>query len=91
MIRRPPRSTLNLSSAASDVYKRQRVGFRVYLRVCQWGSRIFPDENPVPQDHRRRLLHGKTQPDYFRTLDYRKDHPEKGIPGTGKTIDKTHA
>ena len=27
MIRRPPRSTLDRSSAASDVYKRQRKGF----------------------------------------------------------------
>src|SRR5664280_3710896 len=29
MIRRPPRSTLSSSSAASDVYKRQRVTFPV--------------------------------------------------------------
>ena len=28
MIRRPPRSTLDRSSAASDVYKRQEVGNR---------------------------------------------------------------
>ena len=28
MIRRPPRSTLDRSSAASDVYKRQEVGDR---------------------------------------------------------------
>src|SRR5664280_3838676 len=30
MIRRPPRSTLSSSSAASDVYKRQIVGWEVY-------------------------------------------------------------
>ena len=29
MIRRPPRSTLDRSSAASDVYKRQGIGFVV--------------------------------------------------------------
>src|SRR5674536_113356 len=29
MIRRPPRSTLSSSSAASDVYKRQETGFRI--------------------------------------------------------------
>ena len=32
MIRRPPRSTLDRSSAASDVYKRQG-----YLGVLDWG------------------------------------------------------
>src|SRR5678815_1082572 len=31
MIRRPPRSTLDRSSAASDVYKRQRIDIS-----CQW-------------------------------------------------------
>src|SRR5678815_5292921 len=35
MIRRPPRSTLDRSSAASDVYKRQ-----LYDLVCDW-SRII--------------------------------------------------
>lgn len=48
---------------------------------------FFLTRTPVPEDHRGRILHGKTQLDYFRTLDYRKDHPEKSIPGTGKTID----
>ena len=33
MIRRPPRSTLDRSSAASDVYKRQGRRFRDYRRV----------------------------------------------------------
>ena len=32
MIRRPPRSTLDRSSAASDVYKRQALGFEEYQR-----------------------------------------------------------
>ena len=31
MIRRPPRSTLDRSSAASDVYKRQRIKNRINL------------------------------------------------------------
>ena len=33
MIRRPPRSTLDRSSAASDVYKRQAVGVAVGVAV----------------------------------------------------------
>ena len=32
MIRRPPRSTLDRSSAASDVYKRQALGFKGVMR-----------------------------------------------------------
>ena len=32
MIRRPPRSTLDRSSAASDVYKRQDVNYRLDIR-----------------------------------------------------------
>ena len=34
MIRRPPRSTLSSSSAASDVYKRQDNQLQTYLRHC---------------------------------------------------------
>ena len=49
---------------------------------------FFPDENPVPQDHRRRLLHGKTQPDYFRTLDYRKIIRKKVFPALEKPLIK---
>ena len=33
MIRRPPRSTLDRSSAASDVYKRQVVGVAAYFFI----------------------------------------------------------
>src|SRR5450756_2459496 len=44
MIRRPPRSTQSRSSAASDVYKRQR------LRL------VFPD--PLRQPHHRQALAG---------------------------------
>ena len=43
MIRRPPRSTLDRSSAASDVYKRQRllfviygVGFAILAAIIAW-------------------------------------------------------
>src|SRR5664280_3145040 len=39
MIRRPPRSTLSSSSAASDVYKRQPVGRRVLRRLHLPGTR----------------------------------------------------
>src|SRR5664280_3751646 len=35
MIRRPPRSTLSSSSAASDVYKRQSLGFGQLRRTGQ--------------------------------------------------------
>src|SRR5664279_6319223 len=37
MIRRPPRSTLSSSSAASDVYKRQTPGapFPPFLELCE--------------------------------------------------------
>src|SRR5665648_11637 len=38
MIRRPPRSTLSSSSAASDVYKRQLLYILLYTQVC-----ILPD------------------------------------------------
>eukprot|EP00656_Telonema_subtile_P007738 TRINITY_DN1362_c0_g1_i29.p1 TRINITY_DN1362_c0_g1~~TRINITY_DN1362_c0_g1_i29.p1 ORF type:complete len:173 (-),score=63.92 TRINITY_DN1362_c0_g1_i29:99-617(-) len=33
MIRRPPRSTLSSSSAASDVYKRQRGGMQIFVKT----------------------------------------------------------
>src|SRR5450756_1258272 len=39
MIRRPPRSTQSRSSAASDVYKRQDLGFTAY--IYGWGAGIF--------------------------------------------------
>ena len=40
MIRRPPRSTLDRSSAASDVYKRQNTS-----KAHHFGSRIEFDDN----------------------------------------------
>src|SRR5664280_3917631 len=40
MIRRPPRSTLSSSSAASDVYKRQIQSTDVTAKVADVGSRI---------------------------------------------------
>src|SRR5664280_3812211 len=39
MIRRPPRSTLSSSSAASDVYKRQDVD-RAPFRTCAGGTTV---------------------------------------------------
>ena len=47
MIRRPPRSTLDRSSAASDVYKRQ---YEDYLRQFGWGA------NAQEADQRRAVL-----------------------------------
>ena len=46
MIRRPPRSTLDRSSAASDVYKRQRVtppSALPSLRICNFFSLLNRD------------------------------------------------
>src|SRR5664279_2652776 len=40
MIRRPPRSTLSSSSAASDVYKRQVLAFRIRVSMSAMGSVI---------------------------------------------------
>src|SRR5678816_3348049 len=44
MIRRPPRSTLDRSSAASDVYKRQVVGYSrgsiITARLLVWDKRV---------------------------------------------------
>ena len=39
MIRRPPRSTLDRSSAASDVYKRQSQG-REQFRISRWRKKM---------------------------------------------------
>eukprot|EP00656_Telonema_subtile_P004013 TRINITY_DN11824_c0_g1_i2.p1 TRINITY_DN11824_c0_g1~~TRINITY_DN11824_c0_g1_i2.p1 ORF type:complete len:105 (+),score=32.68 TRINITY_DN11824_c0_g1_i2:98-412(+) len=44
MIRRPPRSTLSSSSAASDVYKRQVV--QENLDLFKW----LTGQEPVPED-----------------------------------------
>src|SRR5678810_928237 len=46
MIRRPPRSTLDRSSAASDVYKRQVVAFYQVSNVL--GSSGFPNSTGDP-------------------------------------------
>ena len=42
MIRRPPRSTLDRSSAASDVYKRQGIDF-----ISTGVKRVHPDQNQL--------------------------------------------
>ena len=44
MIRRPPRSTLDRSSAASDVYKRQAVGVPVITTDCGGMNEVVTDE-----------------------------------------------
>ena len=64
MIRRPPRSTLDRSSAASDVYKRQadlmammkrgdvnQMSFGFYVRQDEWTEE--PDFGPVSYTHLR--------------------------------------
>src|SRR5664280_2808923 len=65
MIRRPPRSTLSSSSAASDVYKRQKID-RSCVRMVVWvchaavstGERLSFDgtEESAFQGHTRRRL-----------------------------------
>ena len=51
MIRRPPRSTRRLSSAASDVYKRQEYIDKNYGNLLIIWDRLFgtfqPEESPV--------------------------------------------
>src|SRR5674536_235796 len=46
MIRRPPRSTLSSSSAASDVYKRQACPSPRWGASWVWRSRRLPDSRP---------------------------------------------
>jgi alpha-D-ribose 1-methylphosphonate 5-triphosphate synthase subunit PhnL len=41
MIRRPPRSTRKESSAASDVYKRQGIGFYLVYGLQRFTRNIF--------------------------------------------------
>src|SRR5665254_22013 len=58
MIRRPPRSTRVRSSAASDVYKRQRYeratpGEREYLRAMADAAQIVDPDGPVSYTHLR--------------------------------------
>src|SRR5678815_4081154 len=48
MIRRPPRSTLDRSSAASDVYKRQEQTDRVVKTVQPIENKIFGDQEGKP-------------------------------------------
>src|SRR5664279_3875315 len=53
MIRRPPRSTLSSSSAASDVYKRQVVGSGCESRLTcgRWAfEHIYSHDPPEPRD-----------------------------------------
>jgi len=42
MIRRPPRSTRKESSAASDVYKRQILGFILMAALVTWVPTLAP-------------------------------------------------
>ena len=50
MIRRPPRSTLDRSSAASDVYKRQ-----AQERAAPGGAQVAAEEEPEEPEARRTL------------------------------------
>ena len=60
MIRRPPRSTLSSSSAASDVYKRQELNCLERLRVQRRGKRC--SSNACSRDRPKRSQHGPAEP-----------------------------
>ena len=48
MIRRPPRSTQGVSSAASDVYKRQRKDGKIrFYGMATWECFRVTSENPL--------------------------------------------
>src|SRR5678810_1495404 len=53
MIRRPPRSTLDRSSAASDVYKRQFFNFAKHYAVTHHPAKSFEVDDVVLQDFRK--------------------------------------
>src|SRR5664280_3751842 len=57
MIRRPPRSTLSSSSAASDVYKRQVLGIRV-----EFTRPAHPQDNGAHEQMHRVLKAETTRP-----------------------------
>ena len=48
MIRRPPRSTLDRSSAASDVYKRQVLATAITSAVSSWGGIVSTSSLDAP-------------------------------------------
>ena len=48
MIRRPPRSTLDRSSAASDVYKRQQIDDLAAVRLSKEISKNIEDSMQYP-------------------------------------------
>src|SRR5664280_2274355 len=56
MIRRPPRSTLSSSSAASDVYKRQDIGCR---KVVNSGI-VWQEKNTVDRGYVRGYIDPRT-------------------------------
>eukprot|EP00656_Telonema_subtile_P002434 TRINITY_DN11079_c0_g2_i1.p2 TRINITY_DN11079_c0_g2~~TRINITY_DN11079_c0_g2_i1.p2 ORF type:complete len:105 (+),score=44.59 TRINITY_DN11079_c0_g2_i1:50-364(+) len=58
MIRRPPRSTLSSSSAASDVYKRQVQGDVQYVCVSTPNGQLFV---PISAPNGQQLLQGSNQ------------------------------
>ena len=56
MIRRPPRSTLDRSSAASDVYKRQGKKSDIVMMKCTQGQKKFVEKNNLPKEIKVRLV-----------------------------------
>src|SRR5678810_1510532 len=69
MIRRPPRSTLDRSSAASDVYKRQGLSNWVKLEVIGDERTLFPDNEALIDATRVLVKEG------FIVLPYTNDDP----------------
>src|SRR5678816_651592 len=68
MIRRPPRSTLDRSSAASDVYKRQEL-----RKFFTFGERFFYDFALFDKNERKRFDKNECKLERFRHITFRKN------------------
>src|SRR5674536_394497 len=82
MIRRPPRSTLSSSSAASDVYKRQTQRRRRAVRGGAW-----PHPPGTPDAHDLSLIH-ISEPTRLLSISYavfRLKKKKRAIRGSGRS------
>src|SRR5664279_4886406 len=89
MIRRPPRSTLSSSSAASDVYKRQLslrepTVLTTAVAAARWSARKDPVQSPV--DSRDGPQHGSRRRKPFRNPTRRRLARKQYGEPTSRTI-----